>query len=149
MVDGTQPTAASGDWVRLRFRLMLADGTLVDGSDEDGPMEFVLGDQSLLPALETVIIGMAVGEQRIQVLLPEQAYGMPAPNLIHEFPRDSFPDDTALEPGVVMSFSGAGDEPIAGTIVDIDTHSVRVDLNHPLAGHTITFEVELAKLAKK
>ena len=149
MVDDVQPTAASGDWVRVHFRLMLADGTLVEGSDADGPMEFVLGDQSLLPALEAVIIGMVVGEQRIQILPPEQAYGPPVPNLVHEFPRDSFSDDVTLEPGVVMSFSGVGDEPIAGTIVDIDTHSVRVDLNHPLAGHTITFDVELAELAKK
>ena len=141
--------AAHGDWVRIRFRLMLADGTVVDGSEEDGPMEFVIGDQSLLPALEDVIIGMAVGEQRIEILPPELAYGMPDANLTHEFPRSSFPDDDALAPGVVMSFSGAGDEPIAGTIVDIDKDSVRVDLNHPLAGYTITFEVELAALAEQ
>lgn len=150
MTDDAAATAASGDWVRINFRLSLADGTLVDGSDEDGPMEFVLGDgQSMLPALEAVIIGMAVNEQRIQTLSPEQAYGLPDPTLTHEFPRSSFPDEVALEPGVVMSFTGVGDEPIAGTIVAIDEDSVQVDLNHPLAGHTVTFEVELAALAEK
>ena len=149
MSDTNPPTAAEGDRVRIRFRLMLADGTLVDGSDEDGPMEFVIGDQSLLPALEAVVVGMAVGDQRIQILPPEQAYGMPDAGLSHEFPLDSFADPAALDPGTVMSFSGAGDEPIAGTIVDITTDSVLVDLNHPLAGRTVTFEVELAALAKK
>ena len=148
MTDNTPPVATVGDWVRIHFRLMLADGTLVEGSDEDGPMEFVIGDgKSLLPALEAVIIGMAVGEQRTQVLPPEQAYGLPEADLTHQFPRSSFPDDTELDPGMVLSFSGAGDEPIAGTIVDIKDHIVRVDLNHPLAGHTIIFEVELAALA--
>lgn len=113
-------------------------------------MEFVIGDgESLLPALEAVVIGLAVGEQRVQVLPPEQAFGMPDPGLTHEFPRSHFADDVALQAGMVMSFTGAGDEPIAGTIVAIDENSVQVDLNHPLAGHTITFEVELAALAER
>jgi FKBP-type peptidyl-prolyl cis-trans isomerase SlpA len=141
-------TAANGDRVGIRFRLSLADGTLVEHSDDDGPMEFVIGDQSLLPALENVVIGMCIGEQRVAVLPPEQAFGTADPGLTHQFPRSSFADDIALQPGLVMSFNGAGDEPIAGTIVEAGLDIVTVDLNHPLAGHTLKFEVELADLAK-
>jgi len=139
---------ADGDSIRINFRLTLEDGTLVDGSDEDGPMAFTVGDGSLLPALESVIIGMVPGERRVRILSPEQGFGLPDPALMHEFPRASFPEDAALEPGVVMSFSGAGDEEIAGTIVAIENDRVQVDLNHPLTGHTVQFEVELAAPAE-
>ena len=143
MPDFRSAAVAVGDRGLINFRLTLEDGTLVDSSDEDGPMEFVIGDGTLLSALDSVIVGMGPGERRVRILPPEQGFGPTDPGLHHDFPRDDFPPDMPLEPGVVMSFRGVGDQEVAGTIVSVEDDRVQVDLNHPLAGHTVRFEVEL------
>jgi len=147
MPERNPPAVARGDRVRINYCLTLEDDTVVDSSEEGGPMELVMGDGSLLPALESVIMGMLPGGKRVRVLPPKQGFGLSDAQLVHEFPRDSFAPDVIPQPGLVMSFDGAGDEPIAGTIIGMDSERVRVDLNHPLAGHTVTFAVELAPAA--
>ena len=140
---GVDPVRA-GDHIRIQYRLTLQDGTLVDSSDDDGPLELVVGDGTLHPGLEETLIGIMPGERRVRVIPPEQGFGFSDPDLHHHFARDEFPDGVDPVPGLVMSFTVAGGEEIPGTVTALDDDRVEVDLNHPLAGHSVCFEVELA-----
>lgn len=142
--DAGSAPVQPGDRIRIVYRLTLSDGTLVDSSDDDGPLQLVVGDGTLHPCLEAAVIGLTRGEVREQLIPPEHGYGMPQPELHHRFARDQFPAEVEPEAGLVMSFAVEGGEEIPGTIVSVDDDGVEVDLNHPLAGHTVCFRVELA-----
>lgn len=137
---------AAGSRVRLHYTLSLADGTIVDDTSMDEPLLFTVGDGTLLPGLEACLLGMVMGQRGSYVLTPEQGYGYPDPDNIHDLPRDDFPADPAIEPGAILSFATPAGDDIPGTVLAMDEARVTVDFNHPLAGHTLRFAVEILSL---
>jgi len=133
---------AQGSRVSLRYALYLEDGTEADSSGEE-TVQFVYGDGTLHPGLESVLLGLAAGDKASFGIEPSQGFGLPDPDNIHAMPRDDFPEELDLTPGVVIGFSMPNGEEIPGTIVALDEARVEVDFNHPLAGHTLRFDVEV------
>jgi FKBP-type peptidyl-prolyl cis-trans isomerase SlpA len=97
----------------------------------------------MLPGLELTLYGLRPGDAQHLVLHPEQAFGVRDPAKIHHLPRALFADDISLEPGTVIGFTDAGGEEIPGTVLSVTDAAVEVDFNHPLAGHAVTFDVEI------
>ncbi len=134
---------AEGCRVSLHFILTLEDGTVVDSSEGEAPLEFLLGDGTLHPGLEQTLLGLRSGAQEIVELEPEQAFGLPDPQNLHELPRDRFPPEMALEAGTVVEFLTGEGVAVAGTVVAAEAGRVQVDFNHPLAGRRLRFAVEI------
>jgi len=132
-----------GTRVTLHFSLAMEDGTIIDSNFTDKPVEFVVGDGNLLPGYEQALFGLKQGEQATLKMLPEQGFGQHNPDNVQELPREGFPAEIDLEPGLVLSFADAGKSELPGVIVGIEDDRVLVDFNHPLAGHTITFSVDI------
>lgn len=145
MADGVQTHAVRGDSaVLVHFTLTLEDGRVAEATRENGkPALFRLGDGSLSPALEQQLLGLNVGEQRRFSLPPESAFGPANPDLIQFFLRRDFVQTGVPEVGTLMLFDGMGGNDMPGIIRDVTEESVTVDFNHPLAGHTVTFAVEV------
>jgi FKBP-type peptidyl-prolyl cis-trans isomerase SlpA len=95
------------------------------------------------PASSWRFYGLRPGDAQRLVLHPEQAFGVRDPAKIHHLPRAVFADDLSLDPGIIIGFTGTGGEEIPGTVLSVTDAAVEVDFNHPLAGHAVTFDVEI------
>ncbi len=129
--------------VVMHFTLTLKDGTVADGSLEDEPLNFKMGDGTLIEGLEMVLYGLKSGDKQTLEIEPRDAFGFPDEDNIHEMPRNEFAEELKIEEGTIIGFSTPSDDEIPGTIIDIKDDIVKVDFNHPLAGHTIQFFVEI------
>jgi len=127
--------------VFLNFALSLEDGSEIDSNFAGEPVDFVVGDGSLLPGFERLLFGMSAGERHIYSVEPEHAFGMPNDSNVQEVPRDQFDEDVELEIGLLFYFADANGGEVPGLVVSMDDEVVMVDFNHPLAGRTILFDV--------
>lgn len=142
-----QPTSvADGVVVSLEYSLHV-DDELVESTEEDGPIQFLQGYSEIIPGLEQALYGLAVGEEREVIVEPEDGYGEYDSDAFEEVPLDIFPEDMDLSLGMpVELYDEDADETVEGYIAEIRTDSVLVDLNHPLAGETLTFKVRVVGL---
>jgi FKBP-type peptidyl-prolyl cis-trans isomerase SlpA len=132
---------SEGTRVVLNFSLSLEDGSEVDSNFAGDPVDFVIGDGSLLPGFERLLFGMSAGERHIYTVAPEHAFGMPNDNNVQEIARDQFDEEVELEVGLLFYFADASGGEVPGLVIDFDEEWVTVDFNHPLSGRTILFDV--------
>jgi len=133
--------------VTLHFSLTLEDGSVVDSTFEREPATFTMGDGSLLVGFEQALLGLKAGDKNTAEVLPEQGFGQPNPNNIQTFSRSDFSVDQQLEVGLVISFADASNTELPGVVSSIEGDTVKIDFNHPLAGRTIAFNVEIIDVA--
>ncbi|WP_110669128.1 FKBP-type peptidyl-prolyl cis-trans isomerase [Salinicola halophilus] len=141
--DETNETYRVGDGmeVTLHFTVKLEDGEIVDSTRGKAPATFQVGDGNLPPGFEAPMKGLTAGEQGSYAISPEHAFGQHNPQNVQRLPRDSF--EETVEPGTMMSFADPAGGELPGVIASVDERYVDVDFNHPLAGRTLTFEVEV------
>ena len=137
---------SEGTRVYLNFSVSLEDGSEVDSNFGGDPVDFAVGDGSLLPGFERRLFGMTAGQRQMFTVPPEDAFGQPNENNVQPVPRDQFEDDVELEIGLVFSFADAGGGELPGMIIAFDDEEVTVDFNHPLAGRTILFDVQVHRV---
>ncbi|QEA38835.1 FKBP-type peptidyl-prolyl cis-trans isomerase [Pistricoccus aurantiacus] len=138
-------TIDEGMEVTLHFTLKLEDGTVVDTTKDKAPATFQVGDGNLPPGFEAPLTGLTDGAVERFEIPPEHAFGQRNPSNVQLIKRDDF-DDGVPEVGTVMSFSDAAGGELPGVIASVGEKQVEVDFNHPLAGRTLTFEVEILKV---
>ena len=136
----------AGDTVRVHYTGTLGDGTQFDSSRGADPLEFAMGQGQLIAGFETAVAGLAPGESVTVTLAPEEAYGESNAEMVQEVPRRMMPEGVELEPGMVLQ--GKSDEGRVDnfTIVSLTEETVTLDANHPLAGKSLTFEIELVEI---
>lgn len=134
--------------VVINFTLTLADGTVVDATKENEPMQFRMGDGTLINGLEQTLYGMKAGEHQCVSIDPRDGFGFSDETNFHEMPRSEFNKDINLEPGLIIGFSTPTGDEVPGTIKQVDGDTVLVDFNHPLAGQEIIFEVEVLSVSR-
>jgi FKBP-type peptidyl-prolyl cis-trans isomerase SlpA len=140
MTDTGVPVS-EGTRVFLNFSLSLEDGSEIDSNFSGEPVDFAIGDGSLLPGFERMLFGMLAGQRHIYTVEPEHAFGMPNDSNVQELPRDQFDDEAELDIGLMFYFADAGGGEVPGLVVGVDEERIMVDFNHPLAGRTILFDV--------
>jgi FKBP-type peptidyl-prolyl cis-trans isomerase SlpA len=128
--------------VTLHFALHLENGDTVDSTFDKAPATFKVGDGSLLPGFEALIFGFKAGDKRTLQVPPENAFGQPNPQNVQIMPRSQF-QNMELSEGLLVIFNDAANTELPGVVKAIDDDQVTVDFNHPLAGKTLTFEVEI------
>jgi FKBP-type peptidyl-prolyl cis-trans isomerase SlpA len=136
-------TIAANSRVTLHFALLLDDGGVVDSNFEGKPATLTIGDGNLLASFESTLLGLAAGDEREFVMLPEKAFGMPNPNNVQYFKRSDFAPEMDLQEGLIVSFADAAKAELPGVIKSVGDTEVVVDFNHPLAGKTLLFKVRI------
>lgn len=130
--------------VSMHFSLTLEDGTVVDSTFDTGePINFTMGDGTLIQGLEYALLGLKKGDQQSLIIPPEEGFGFSDESDIHEMKRSDFAADVELKPGLVMSFAAPNGMEIPGTIVEVLRDSVKVDFSHPLANRSVNFNVKI------
>tara|TARA_R110001606_G_scaffold99172_1_gene218952 strand:- start:562 stop:996 length:435 start_codon:yes stop_codon:yes gene_type:complete len=138
--------ASTGDTVRIHYVGTLQDGTQFDASTGRDPLEFTIGENRILPLLETAIVGMAVGETATVAIGATDAYGVRDPEAVQQVERTMIPDEIELAVGNQLQASAQNGQTIVLTVVAFDDETVTVDGNHPLAGEDLTFAIELVEI---
>lgn len=128
--------------VALAYQVKLEDGVVVDQSTTEAPLEYLHGNDNLIIGLERELEGKAAGDKFTATISPEDAYGEHSDDLVQRVPAEVFQGVDTLEVG--MRFLADTDQgPIPVEITEVDGDEVVVDGNHMLAGHTLTFDVEV------
>jgi FKBP-type peptidyl-prolyl cis-trans isomerase SlyD len=132
--------------VRLDYTLRNAGGDVLDSSDGQEPLSYLHGAQQIVPGLERALAGMTAGQSKDVVVSPEEGYGLPDPEGVFGVPRGAFPADAKLEPG--QSFIGEDDQgqAVPVRVVEVRDDMIVVDANHPLAGETLYFHVDVREV---
>ena len=133
-------TAKKGDKVKIMYIGKLEDDTVFDQSEASDPLEFIAGSEDILPGISNGVIGMGIGDKKHIVLSPEDAYGQRMPGLEQEVSLEQLPADVKVGDMLGAEIEG---QQIVLTVLDIRDKTAILDANHPLAGHTLTFDIEV------
>jgi len=130
-------------FVSLDYKGTLTNGEVFDTSYGRAPLEIQMGAGQLISGFEKALLGMTLNEKKTFTLEPEEAYGHRDESLTQAFPRADVPPEMNPQVGQTVGLSSAGGQQIPAVIVAVDDQQVTVDLNHPMAGKTLTFEIEI------
>jgi FKBP-type peptidyl-prolyl cis-trans isomerase SlyD len=130
----------------MDYTLRLDEGEVVDSSEDREPLQFIAGQGQIIPGLEEELYGMEVGDEKHVVVPPEKGYGEFDADLFETLPRNIFPEDMELEPGLGFRMRTRDGRMAIAYVHEVKDGEVVVNLNHPLAGKTLHFDVEIADL---
>ena len=139
-------TVADDMVVSLDYTLRLDDGEIIDSSAGREPLQFLQGQGRIVPGLEEALYGMAVGDEKDVVVSPADGYGLRRPDASQALPRDAFPPDLKLEPGMGIRMRTPSGRIAVAYVAEVRADDVELDFNHPLAGETLYFRAKIAGL---
>lgn len=138
---GEKMVVGKGDKAKVHYTGQLEDGTVFDESKTGEPLEFTVGSGQIIPGFDKAVEGMELNEEKKVTIESADAYGKRDDTLIREFPKSSLPESFKPEKGMVIRLQDQAGGAVPGTIIDITENSISIDLNHPLAGKELTFNI--------
>ncbi len=137
----------SGDRIKVHYTGKMEDGTVFDSSKGRQPLEFNVGLGQVIPGFEKGVMGMEIGDSKTVVIPPEQGYGKVREDLIADVNKSDFPENITPEIGKKLQIEQDDGSKLHVTITRVGEEKVTLDANHPLAGKTLTFDIELLEIA--
>lgn len=131
--------------VTLNYEVVDDQGQLIDRSEDDGPLAYIHNTGQLIPGLENALEGRSQGDRLSIDVPPDQGYGERDEEGVQTVSRDQFDDDAAIEAGMQFEAQDDDGHQIV-TVVGVDDDNITLDTNHPLAGKTLHFEVEIIEV---
>ncbi|HBS87749.1 MAG: peptidylprolyl isomerase [Bacteroidetes bacterium GWF2_38_335] len=135
------------DTVQVHYTGKLANGEVFDSSEGREPLEFTIGEGSLIPGFEKGVIGMALNEKKTINIPCDEAYGKSMSEMIHTVERAMLPQEIVPEVGMQLVAEGPEGEKQVVIISAVTSTTVSIDYNHPLAGKDLIFEVEVINIS--
>jgi len=131
--------------VLIHYKVANTEGELLDSSEGDEPLAYIQGQGDIVPGLEKALLGKAAGDRLQVTVSPEHGYGEREEGKVQTVPRDAFESDAQIEPG--MRFQAESEDgDVIVTVTAVTEEEVTIDANHPLAGQTLHFEVEVVSV---
>ncbi|ARV14260.1 FKBP-type peptidyl-prolyl cis-trans isomerase [Polaribacter sp. SA4-12] len=132
--------------IKVNYTGKLANGQVFDTSEGKEPIEFVLGQERLIPGFEKGLIDMKLNEKKTIEITKDQAYGEPNPSLIQEVKKAELPQDMEPQVGMGLVSKSPDGQEINLMVIEVKEESIVIDGNHPLAGHDLVFDVEVVEI---
>ncbi|MBS9780438.1 MAG: peptidylprolyl isomerase [Moraxellaceae bacterium] len=132
--------------VYFNYTLTDETGTVLDQSPEGQPLAYLHGHKNIITGLEKELEGKSAGEQFIVTIEPKDAYGEYEPKAVQEVPRENFQGVDNIEVGMQFQSQTADGGVVLVAVKEVTDSTVTVDANHPLAGKTLTFDVEIVEV---
>jgi peptidylprolyl isomerase len=139
--------AKDGDKVKVHYTGKLKDGTVFDSSEGRPPLEFTLGQGKIIPGFEKGVMGMGPGDKKTITVPPGDGYGESRDELIVKVNKSHFPENIDPSVGKQLQVTQSDGNVVEVTVTEMEGDSVTLDANHPLAGKTLVFDVELVEIA--
>ena len=135
------------DVVKVHYTGKLEDGQVFDSSLQREPLQVELGKGQLIPGFENALIDMSVNEKKTVTITKEEAYGDVQQELFQTVPKTQLPEEIKPEVGVILVASRPDGSEQQLRVSEVNEDHIIVDANHPLAGQTLEFELELLEIA--
>ncbi len=133
--------------VGIAYELRLDDGDVIDDATDNEPFEFIQGHGDVIRGLEEALYGLKIGDVKKVRVTPVDGYGVPDPEAFVLVPLSSFPDELELSEGMVLAMREKDtDQSVEARVTELKDDGVLMDLNHPLAGETLFYNVEVVSL---
>ena len=126
---------------------LTSDGVVVDSTADKAPFHYTHGQRQIIPGLERQLIGLHVGDSKEVTVKPEDGYGQVDPVAFVEVPKEQLPTDVKPAVGMVLRGMNPDGKSFRATVKEIKDKTVVLDLNHPLAGKTLTFKIKITGIA--
>jgi FKBP-type peptidyl-prolyl cis-trans isomerase SlyD len=135
-----------GKVVLMHYTLKNDDGEELDSSDGQEPLGYLHGANNIVPGLEKELEGKSKGDSVSVTVPPEEGYGQRDEKGVQQVGRDQFPEDAPLEPGMQFVAQNADGSQFPFWVTAVKEDEVQIDMNHPLAGETLHFDVEIVNV---
>ncbi len=132
-----------GDRVQIHYTGRLEDGTVFDSSQGRDPLEFTAGGNEVIPGVDKAVLGMQAGESKTVEVSAEDAYGVRTPGLEQRVPRKLLPEKVQIGDRLQAK---VGEKVILVWVAELEEESALIDANHPLAGQSLVFDIELVSV---
>lgn len=133
----------SGDTIAVDYTGKHEDGKVFDTSEGKAPLTFTVGTGMLIKGFDTAVIGMKKGESKTVTIPPEEGYGPRNEEAFVEVPRMHFPEEIPLAEGLLLELQDPNGRPVPAVVAEIGEESVKMDINHFLAGQTLIFDITI------
>ncbi len=142
-------TIKKGDMVKVEYEGRLEDGEVFDSTEKHGgePLEFKVGGGQMIPGFDNEVVGMKAGEEKTVTLKPSEAYGDHKPFLVRQIPKESMPPGNELKAGMMIGMHMPNGIDIEAKVIKVTEKGTTVDMNHPLAGKTLTFKFKVVGIS--
>ncbi|MFA4875014.1 MAG: peptidylprolyl isomerase [bacterium] len=134
----------NGSKVTIKYSLKV-DGAVVDSSEGDDPLTYEQGEGQIIRGLEEKLVGLNAGEKKAVTIVPEDGYGERDPDAVKKVLCEEFQDVSALKVGSIVRGAVGGQE-FQAIVTEIGDAEITLDMNHPLAGKTLEFEIEVVNV---
>lgn len=140
--------AVAGKKVHVHYKGTFDDGTVFDSSEGKEPLQFEMGASQVIAGFEAAIEGMEEGDKKTIHLEASEAYGEHNPQLMQEVPKESLGEikDKVKKDMIIGMHHPAAPQPIPARVIEVGDKTIKLDLNPPLAGKALNFELELVKV---
>jgi FKBP-type peptidyl-prolyl cis-trans isomerase 2 len=138
--------AKTGDKIRIHYTGKLEDGTVFDSSLEREPLEFTLGQREVIPGIEAALEGMEPGEKREAKVSASDGYGAYKDDMVATVGKDQLPGEIPAEVGQRLEVRDSQGHVFPARIVETSESTVTLDANHPLAGKSLLFDLQLVEI---
>ncbi len=140
--------AKNGDTVTVHFTGKLENGKIFDTTKGGKPLEFVIGSGNMMPGFEKGVLGMQVGDTKTITVEPGDGYGKRHDELLLSVKKGDLNKDVNPAVGQAVQLKKPeGDSSFTAFVAEVNEETITLDANHPLAGRTLTFDVELVAIA--
>ena len=135
----------NGDTISVNYKGTLESGEVFDSSEGKSPLKFTVGMGQLIKGFDDAVVGMKKGEKKSVTISPENAYGERRDDHVVDFPKANIPEDMEMTIGMVFQLSDESGRAFPAAVKEINDDVVKMDVNHPLAGKTLVFDIEIAE----
>jgi len=135
----------TGDTITVNYTGKFEDGNVFDSSEGKEPLKFTVGSGQLIKGFDDAVIGMKAGDKKTVTLAPTDAYGERQDGMIIEIPKTQIPADMQLEVGQRLHLRDPNGQPVPAMVAEITDEVVKMDANHPMAGKTLIFDLEVVE----
>ena len=137
--------AKKGDTLKVHFKGRLDNGTEFARTSEESPLEFTIGEGTLIAGFEEETVGMTEGETKTVRLEADRAFGNKRADLISKIPRNAVPDHIELSVGLQLQMNTPSGDPVQVMVTDFSEEELTIDANPPLVGQPLNFDIELVE----
>ena len=138
--------AKNGDKVKVHYHGKLTNGETFDSSAGRAPLEFEIGNGTVIKGFDIGVRGMIAGEKKTINISYDNAYGPKSPEMMIEFPKEKFPKDLNIEPGLELMICDESGQKFQIIVSQVKEETVILDANHPMAGQDLVFDIELVEI---
>lgn len=135
-----------GDKVKVHYTGKLNDGSIFDSSVNREPLEFEVGAGMMIAGFDSAVNGMKVGDKKVAEIPAAEAYGEKNDEMVVSVPKAQLPPDLNPEVGQQLSMQQPNGQAIPVVVTKVETETIEIDANHPLAGKDLIFDIELVEI---